>query len=465
MSVQTDRSSSTAVTAALRDADVEAFKARFRGPLLGPNDDGYERARRVWNGMIDRRPALIARCAGAADVRAAVSFARERDLAVSVRGGGHSVAGKAVCDDGVMIDLSLMKSIRVDASARTARVEPGVLWGEFDRETQAFGLATPGGLVSTTGVAGLALGGGQSLLTGKYGLTLDNLVSADVVIADGSLLRASATENADLFWGLRGAGANFGVVTSFEFRLHPVDAVLGGMVIHPLDRAGDVLRFYREFTTTEPDELTTYAALLTSPEGHPVVAIVTCYIGEPSEGERVVAPLRRFGTPIADLIGPTTYVAMQSLLGPAYPAGRLNYWKSSMTNEIPDELIDTLSDHAKRVPSPFTSTVLAECHGAYSRVGKSDTAYWPRDQRYDLVIISSWENPSETDRNIAWTRGFFDAIDPYLSRNVYVNDLGDEGRDRIRDAYGGNYDRLLSLKRRYDPANLFRMNQNIDPAV
>lgn len=466
MSVQTDRSRPTAVTAPLRDADVEAFKTRFRGPLLGPNDDGYERTRRVWNGMIDRRPALIARCAGAADVRAAVSFARERELPVSVRGGGHSVAGKAVCDGGVMIDLSLMKSIRVDATARTARVEPGVVWGEFDRETQAFGLATPGGLVSTTGIAGLALGGGQSLLTGMYGLTLDNLISADVVIADGNLLRASAAENADLFWALRGAGANFGVVTSFEFRLHPVDAVLGGMVIHPLDRAGDVLRFYREFTATEPDALTSYAALLTTPEGHPVVAIVTCYVGDPSDGERVVAPIRRFGTPIADLIGPTTYVAMQSLLGPAYPAGRLNYWKSSMTNEIPDELIDTLSDHVKRVPSPFTSTVLAECHGAYSRVGKSDTAYWPRDQRYDLVIISSWENPSETDRNIAWTRSFFDAIDPYLSRSVYVNDLGDdEGHDRIRAAYGGNYDRLLTLKRKYDPANLFRMNQNIDPAV
>ena len=466
MTVQTDRARSTAATAAIRETDVEAFKSRFRGPLLGPNDDGYERARRVWNGMIDRRPALIARCAGAADVRAAVNFARERQLPVSVRGGGHSVAGKAVCDAGVMIDLSLMKSIRVDSSARTARVEPGVLWGEFDRETQAFGLATPGGLVSTTGIAGLALGGGQSLLTGMYGLTLDNLISADVVIADGTLLRASATENADLFWALRGAGANFGVVTSFEFRLHPVDAVLGGMVIHPLDRAGDVLRFYREFTATEPDALTSYAALLTTAEGHPVVAIVTCYVGDPNDGERVVAPIRRFGTPIADLIGPTTYVAMQSLLGPAYPAGRLNYWKSSMTNEIPDELIDTLGDHVKRVPSPFTSTVLAECHGAYSRVGKSDTAYWPRDERYDLVIISSWANPSETDQNIAWTRSFFDAIDPYLSRSVYVNDLGDdEGRDRIRAAYGGNYDRLLTLKRKYDPTNFFRINQNIDPSV
>ncbi len=463
MAVQADRARSTAVTAALRDTDVDSLKARFRGPLLGPNDDGYERARRVWNGMIDRRPALIARCSGAADVRAAVNFAREQELPLSVRGGGHNVAGKAVCEGGVMIDLSLMKSVRVDESARTARAEPGVVWGEFDRETQGFGLATPGGLVSTTGIAGLTLGGGQSLLTGKYGLTLDNLISADVVIADGTLLRTSPTENADLFWALRGAGANFGVVTSFEFRLHPVDAVLGGMVIHPLDRAGEVLRFYREFTATEPDELTTYAALLTTPEGHPVVAIVTCYVGNLAEGEGVVAPIRRFGTPIADLIGPTTYVAMQSLLGPAYPAGRLNYWKSSMTNELRDELIDTLSDHVRRVPSPFTSTVLAECHGAYSRVSKSDTAYWPRDQRYDLVIISSWADPSDTDRNIGWTREFFDAIDPYLSRSVYVNDLGDEGGQRVKDAYGGNYDRLLALKKRYDPTNLFRMNQNIDP--
>jgi hypothetical protein len=461
MAVETD----VQTAGTIQDADVASLRERFRGQLIRPGEDGYEQARRVWNALIDRRPALIARCIGSADAIAAVRFAREHGLPVSVRGGGHSVAGKAVCDGGLMVDLAAMKSIRVDPVTRTARAEPGVLWGEFDRETQAFGLATPGGLVSTTGIAGLTLGGGQSLLTGRYGLTLDNLISVDVVTADGALVHASQTENADLFWALRGAGANFGVVTSFEYRLHPVDAVIGGMVIHPLERAPDVLRFYRQFTAGEPDELTTYAALLTTPDGNQVIALVACYAGDLAEGERAVGPLKRFGSPIADLIGRTTYVAMQSLLAPAYPAGRLNYWKSSLTNEIRDEAIDILVEHTRQVPSPFASTVLAECHGAFTRVGKTDTAYWPRDERYDLVIISSWADPAASDRNIGWTRGFFDALRPHLSRSVYVNDLGEEEGNRVRDAYGGNYDRLLTLKKKYDPANFFRMNQNIDPAV
>lgn len=445
--------------------DSGPLTERFRGQLLGPQDDGYESARKVWNAMIDRHPALIARCVGAADVIAAVDFARERELVVSVRGGGHSVAGAAVCDGGLMIDLSPMKSVRVDPASRTARAEPGVLWGEFDRETQAFGLATPGGLVSTTGIAGLTLGGGQSWLTGMYGLTLDNLFSADVVTADGNLLRASRTEHEDLFWALRGAGANFGVVTSFEYRVHPVDTVLGGMVIHPLDRAKDVLRFYREFAAVQPDELTTYAGLITTPDGNKVVALIACYAGAPDQGERAVAPLRRFGSPVADTIGPTTYLAMQSLLGAGFPSGRLNYWRSGLANEISDTAIETIAEYVARVPSPFTATVFANTHGAFSRVAKADTAYWHRDQQYDLVIISSWTDPAASERNIRWTREFSDAIKPQLSRGVYVNDLGDEGDQRIRDAYGGNYDRLLTLKRRYDPSNFFRMNQNIDPVA
>jgi hypothetical protein len=452
-------------TGTIHDADVASLRERFRGQLIRPGEDGYDRARQVWNALIDRRPTLIARCVGAADVIAAVRFAREHGLPISVRGGGHSVAGKAVCDGGLMVDLAPMKAVRVDPVTRTARAEPGVVWGEFDRETQAFGLATPGGLVSSTGIAGLTLGGGQSLITGRYGLTLDNLLSADVVTADGALVHASKTENEDLFWALRGAGANFGVVTSFEYRMHPVDALIGGMVIHPLERAPEVLRFYREFTASEPDELTTYAALLTTPDGHQVIALVACYAGDLAEGERAVAPLKRFGSPVADLIGRTTYVAMQSLLAPAYPAGRLNYWKSSLTNEVRDEAIDILVEHSRQVPSPFTSTVIAECHGAFARVGKTDTAYWPRDERYDVVIISSWADPAASDRNIAWTRGFFDALRPHLSRSVYVNDLGEEEGNRVRDAYGGNYDRLSTLKKKYDPANFFRMNQNIEPAV
>lgn len=445
--------------------DYGPLKERFRGQLLAPEDDGYESGRRVWNAMIDRHPALIARCVGAADVTAAVDFARERELVVSVRGGGHSVAGTAVCDGGLMIDLSPMKSVRVDPAGRTARAEPGVLWGEFDRETQAFGLATPGGAVSTTGIAGLTLGGGQSWLTGKYGLTLDNLLSADVVTADGKLLHASQTEHEDLFWALRGAGANFGVVTSFEYRVHPVTVVLGGMVVHPLDRAGDVLRFYREFAAAQPDELTTYAGFITTPEGDKVVALIACYAGAPDQGERVIAPLRRFGSPVADTIGPTTYLAMQSLLGPGFPSGRLNYWRSGLANEISDTAIETIVEYVTRVPSPFTATVFANTHGAFSRVAKGDTAYWHRDQQYDLVIISSWTEPAASERNVRWTREFSDAIKPQLSRGVYVNDLGDEGDQRIKDAYGGNYDRLLTLKRKYDPSNFFRMNQNIDPTA
>lgn len=452
-------------TTAMRAIDAGPLKDSFRGQLLRPEDTGYEDARKVWNAMIDRHPGLVARCIGAADVIATVKFARERELPVSVRGGGHSVSGNAVCDDGVMIDLSLMKSVRVDPAARTAQAEPGVLWGEFDRETQAFGLASPGGLVSTTGIAGLTLGGGQSWLTGKHGLTLDNLLSADVVTADGALHRTSATENEDLFWALRGAGANFGVVTAFEYRLHPVGAVLGGMVIHPLDRGGDVLRFYREFAAGQPDELTTYAAFLTTPDGNKVVALVVYYLGPAEQGERVIAPLRRFGTPIADTIAPTTHLAMQSLLGAGFPAGRLNYWKSGLTNEISDSTIETVADYVSRVPSPFTATVFANTHGAFSRVGKADTAYWHRDQQYDLVIISSWTDSAATDQNIRWTRQFFDAVRPQLSGGVYVNDLGDEGSQRVRDAYGGNYDRLLALKKRYDPTNFFRMNQNIAPTV
>jgi hypothetical protein len=448
------------------EAAIQALGTRLRSALLHPGDEGYDRARRVWNGMIDRRPALIARCAGAADVMASVDFAREHGLPVSIRGGGHNVAGHAVCDGGLMIDLSPMRHIWVDPVTRTARAAPGVLWEEFDHETQAFGLATVGGVVATTGIAGLTLGGGQGWLTGKYGLTLDNLLSADVVTADGALVRASCTEREDLFWALRGAGANFGVVTSFEYRLHPVSTVLGGMVVHPLDRATDVLRFYREFAATQPDEVTTYAGLLTTPDRVPVVALVTCCLGPLDEGEHIIAPLRHFGSPVADTIGPIPYTAMQAIIGANFPPGRLNYWKSSLTNEINDEAIEAVVDYVRRVPSPFTAVVFADCHGAYSRVDKRATAYSHRDLQYDLVILSSWVAAADSDRNIRWTREVFDAMQPHMSQNVYVNDLGDdEGSERVRNAYGTNHARLVELKNRYDPANLFRLNQNIRPTA
>lgn len=344
----------------LDEAEVKEFQTRLRGKLLRPSGDGYDDARKVWNGMVDRRPALIARCTGAADVIAAVIFAREQGLLTSIRGGGHNVAGNAVCDGALMIDLAPMKGIRVDPVARTARAEPGLLWGEFDRETQAFGLATTGGFISTTGIAGLTLGGGQGWLAGKYGFTIDNLLSVDVVTADGKLLTANATQHEDLFWAMRGAGHNFGVVTSFEYRLHPVSTILGGMVVHPANRVRDVLRFYREFTTDPPDELTTGADILTGPDGDLVAAIAVCYVGSLDEGECVLAPLRHFGPPAADTIAPIPYTAQQTMLDEAFPYGRLNYWKSSLTDQLSDEVIAALVDYSvpkSVVDNPNTSGI------------------------------------------------------------------------------------------------------------
>ena len=446
-------------------ATVQDFAARLRGSLLRHGDGGYDEARKLFNGMIDHRPALIARCAGAADVIAAVQFARQHDLLVSIKGGGHGVAGKAVCDGGLMIDFSRMKSIRVDPTERTVRAEPGVLGAELDRETQAFGLATPVGTVSTTGIAGLTLGGGQSWLASKYGFAIDNLRSVDIVTADGTLRTASATQQEDLFWAIRGAGHNFGVVTSFEYRLHPVEPVLGGLVIHPLSQAVEVLRFYREFSVSQPDELQTWAGILTLPDGNPVVALAPCYVGSLEEGERLLSPLRRFGTPIADTVAPLPYVAMQQIFDAAFPPGRLNYWKSALTGHLADEVIEASVEYARKLPSPFTVILFAELHGAYSRVGKTETAYFHRDLQYDAIVLSGWTDPADTQRNIGWTRELFAAWEPHLARAAYVNDLGDEGEDRARSAYGGNYARLVALKTKYDPTNLFRMNQNIRPTV
>jgi FAD/FMN-containing dehydrogenase len=458
---------SSALASPLSAAAVAAFRAQLRGEALTPQDPGYDDARRIWNAMIDKRPALIARCANADDVVAAVGFAREQDLAVSIRGGGHNVAGLAASDGGLMIDCAPMKGIAIDPVARTARAEPGVLWGEFDQATQEHGLATVGGVVSSTGIAGLTLGGGQGWLTGKFGLTLDNLLAAEVVTADGERVRASAEEHPDLFWALRGAGANFGVVTSFAYQLHPVGpTVLGGMVVHPLASGRDVLRFYREFAAGQPDELTTYAALVTTPDGTQVVALVCCYAGPPEEGERVVAPLRQFGPPVADMIGPMPYVAVQGMLGEGSPAGRLNYWKSSLLREIGDEIIEALADFAARIPSPLSTIAIADTHGAYGRVASDATAYAHRDLPFDLVILSSWTDPAETDRNITWTRALYEAVRPHAGSGVYVNDLDrDEGQERVRDAHGANYARLAELKRRWDPDNVFRANHNIVPAT
>lgn len=459
----------------MNETALQEFKTGLRGELLCPGNDGFDAARRVWNGMIDRTPALIARCAGVADVRRAVALAREQGLLVAVRGGGHNVAGNATCDGGLVIDMSPMKGIRVDPVARTARAQAGLTWGDFDHETGAFGLAVTGGHVSTTGIADLTLGGGIGWLMRPYGLTCDDLLSADVVTADGQFLTASASENAELFWGLRGGGGNFGVVTSFEYRLHPVATVLAGMAFHPAERAKEVLQFYREYAAAAPDELTSLAAFLTGPpapflppslHGARLIALAVCYAGPIEEGERVLRPLRSFGPPLVDLIGPMPYPALQRMLDPSAPPGLQNYWKSGYLDRISDALIDLLVDRATSAPSPFSLTVLLHLGGAVSRAEEEATAVRHRKAQYAANLMSMWADPAEADRQVAWTREFWSALEPLTTGGVFVNFLGDEGQDRVREAYGpATYERLVALKNRYDPTNLFRLNQNIRPTV
>jgi FAD/FMN-containing dehydrogenase len=450
----------------IEEPAVTAFQTRLRGELLRPDDPGYDDARKVWNGMIDKRPALIARCAGVADVVAAVHFARTNNLLVSVRGGGHNITGNAVCDGGLMLDLSRMKGVRVDPIKRTARAEAGLTWGEYNRETQAFGLASTGGVVSTTGIAGLTLGGGLGWLMGKHGLSCDNLLSVDMVTADGQFLTASPSEHPDLFWGLRGGGGNFGVVTSFEYRVHPVGPVLAGMVLHPMAKAKEVLRFYREYARSAPDELTAFTALMTSPDGAPVVAIVVGYIGPMAEGERLVAPVRKFGPPLVDTIGPMSYVQLNTMFDAAFPYGGVQrYWKSSFLKHLGDDVLDILVDRAATMPSPMSMVGFFHVHGAASRVHPDETAFGLRDDQWDYDIISQWLDPGESVQHIRWTREFWTAVEPFATGEVYVNHLDGEEGTRIRAAYGKNYDRLVALKNRYDPTNLFRLNQNIKPTV
>jgi FAD/FMN-containing dehydrogenase len=445
--------------------DGNGLRASMRGAVITPTDPGYDEARAVWNAMIDRRPAVIIRCAGAADVISAVNYARDAKLPLSVRGGGHSIAGHATCDDGVVIDLAAMKSIRVDPLSRTARAEPGVRWGEFDRETQAFGLAVTGGTDGDTGIAGLTLGGGFGWLCRKYGLTIDNLLSADVVLASGELVKASAAENADLFWALRGGSGNFGVVTSFEYRLHPVGPMItGGMALHPLAAARDALRFYREFARAAPDELTTAAALLTGPDGSKMVALIVAHCGSLADGAKAVAPVKAFGKPAMDVIGPMPYAAQQALFKEGFPPHILNYWKGDTVREIGDGLIDTVVSHFEKAPSPRSAVLWFPLDGAAGRVPPDATAY-PHRGLVHLGFYSLWTEASENEPNIAWAREGFEAIRPFSAGGVYVNELGmDESDDRIRGAYGSNYARLAQLKAKYDPQNLFRLNANIRPA-
>ena len=443
---------------------VREFGAGLRGELLRPEGDGYHAARRVFNGMIDKRPALIVRCVGASDVMQGVDFARTHDRLLAVRSGGHNVAGKAVCDGGLMLDLSHMKGMRVDPARRVARAEAGLTLGDFDRETQAFGLATPLGVVSMTGIAGLTLGGGLGWLNGKHGLACDNLLSADVVTADGTLLRADDGENADLFWGIRGGGGNFGVVTSFEYRLHPVGQVLGGGLLYSAGEARDALRFYHEFASSCPDELTTSASLGLAPDGSLVAGITVCYCGAMEEGERVLRPLRGFGSPLEDTIRPMAYAALQSASDEGFPSGRQHYWKASYLKDLTDEAIEVLLRFVSEMPSSSSGVGLQQMHGAASRVDPAATAFPHRDEHYDLLILSQWADPADSEANVRWARELFEAMRPFFGEGVYVNNLGEEEADRVEEAYGEHYGRLLALKEKYDPANLFRLNQNIEPA-
>jgi FAD/FMN-containing dehydrogenase len=440
----------------------------FAGQLLHPDDAGYDDARKVHNGLIDRRPALIARCQGVADVIAAVELAREHGFELSIRGGGHNVGGTAVTEGGVMLDLSLMKGIHVDAEARTVRAQGGVTWGELNRETQLHGLAVTGGVISTTGIAGLTLGGGLGWMMGKYGLACDNLLSAEVVTADGRVLTASEDENADLFWGLRGGGGNFGVVTSFEYRLHPVGPIVkGGLVVHPFDAARGVLSFLRDFCADLPDELTIVGALVHAPDGSglKLAAIVACHVGSPDQADQDLAPLLEFGSPLDVAIGPIPYTVQNTLLDAAYPYGSLNYWKSTFIRELSDEVIDAMIEQFASCPSPMTGVVLEHFHGEVTRIPVDATPVQHRQGGFNFLITSVWTDPETTAQNIAWTRETFERMQPFSAGRRWLSYLGEDevGDDPLRAAYGPNYDRLVDLKTTYDPENLFRLNQNIKP--
>lgn len=452
---------------------LSALETSFRGQLVRPGDSGYDEHRKVWNGSIDRSPALIARCAGVADVIAAMRFARDSGLRVAVRGGGHSFPGLSVCDGGIVVDLGPMRGIRVDPQTRTARAQAGVLWGELDRETQAFGLATTGGIVTHTGIAGLTLGGGIGWLQRKYGLTIDQLISVDLVTANGEFVKASAEENPDLFWGLRGGGGNFGIVTEFEFRLHPVGpTVLAGPVFWPMEKSPEVLRFYRDWIADAPDDLMTIVIHRKAPalpfvppelHGRLVVAVACCYAGPVDEGEQVVRPLKAFGSPVLDLCEPKPYLANQAMFDPSFPHGWWYYIRACDVAELSDDVIDITVEHALRIRSPLTAFPIWQMGGAVARASDDETAFNGRGAGHTFNISATSATAEGFDEERDWSRTFWSALEPYHT-TVYVNFLMDEGQERVREAYGAEkYDRLKALKRRYDPDNVFRLNQNIPP--
>jgi FAD/FMN-containing dehydrogenase len=452
---------------------VAALRSQLRGTVALPGEDGYEAARSIWNAMIDRRPGLAIRCLGAADVINAVKLARDEKLLVSIRGGGHNIAGNAVCDAGLLIDLSLMRSVHVDPVARTARVEPGATLADLDKEAQGFALATPLGINSTTGVAGLTLGGGFGWTTRKLGLTVDNLMSADVVTADAKLVRASDKENQDLFWALRGGGGNFGVVTSFEFKLHPLGPeVLSGLVVHPLEGARELLPEFRRIAKEAPDELTTWVVMRKAPplpflpsdwHGKEVLILAACYSGDIKEGENATRALRALGKPIVDVISPHPFVGWQAAFDPLLTPGARNYWKSHDFTDLPDAAIDVILDAVRTLPSPECEVLIAHVGGAMARVPPNATAWPNRDAHFIMNVHTRWRDRAQDAACVSWARQLFDAVTPFASGSVYVNFMPEDETERVEKAYGPNYRRLADIKHRYDPDNLFRMNQNIQP--
>jgi FAD/FMN-containing dehydrogenase len=444
---------------------LEAFAGSVSGNVLLPHDDRYEEARRVHNGLIDRRPAVIVRCAGATDIAEAVKLARSNGLEISVRGGGHNVAGRAVAEGGLMIDLSPMRGIHVDPAARTARAQGGVLWSELNREAHAHGLAVTGGAISSTGIAGYTLGGGLGWLMAKHGLGCDNLLGVELVTKDGEILNVDDASHPDLMWALRGGGGNFGVAASLVYRLHPVSMVTGGLIAHPIDAAADMLRFYRDAVAGCSDDLTVFAAVVHAPDGSgmKLAAMVVFHTGDPDQAELDLAPFKGWGSPVVVDVGQMPYPVMNTLLDGAYPKDALNYWLSSFTTGLPDALIDAIVERFASVPSPMTAILLEHFHGAVTRIGPTDTAVPHRTEGWNLLLPSEWMDPADTEVNIAWTKDSFAALSEHFSGGRWLNYLGDDQDDAISAAYGPNYERLVEVKRRHDPDNVFHLNHNIVP--
>ncbi len=455
--------------------DVKTFEdlaASVRGEIIQRGHPEYDDARKVYNAMIDRHPRAIVRCADVADVIASVNYARDNGLPLAMRGGGHNVAGFGTCDDGLVLDFSRMKGIHVDPAKRTARAEAGVTWGDLDHATHVFGLAAPGGVISTTGVAGLTLGGGIGYLSRKFGLSCDNLISADVVTADGKLVTASEKENSDLLWALRGGGGNFGVVVSFEYRLHPVNTVFAGPILWPIEKAADAMRAYRDFMDGAPDDVNAFFAFLIVPPGDPfprelhnktLCGVVCCYTGDPAKAEKAFRPLREFGPPAFVHQGEMPFPVLQGLFDPLLPPGLQHYWKADFLPDLSDEAIEAHVKHGPDIPTMNSAVHIYPIDGVAGRPGKSDTAWSYRDAKYALVIAAVYPDPADTPKNMAWVRDYWNAVHPYSAGGAYVNFMMDEGEERVAASYRENYQRLSKLKSKYDPGNLFRMNQNIKP--